>query len=105
VLDELDPRVLMKVDLRNLAHSQETFFAMQGFYAKRPENLALQYLWHRDVKVKILAADGGSWAAKATHARFPGKSCVIWFGTVTERPRTDAQHKLESRPDVPVCDD
>jgi hypothetical protein len=105
VLDALDPRVLMKVDLRNLAHSQETFFAMQGFYARRTENLALQYLWHRDVHVKILSADAGSWAAKATHARFPGKSCVIWFGTVTERPRTDAQRRGESRAGVPVCDD
>ncbi len=103
-LDILDPRVLMKVDLRNLAHSQETFFAMQGFYAKRAENLALQYLWHRDVQVKILSADAGSWAAKATHARFPGKSCVIWFGTITQRPRTDAQQKVEPRPGVPACD-
>jgi hypothetical protein len=103
-LDALDPRVLMKVDLRNLAHSQETFFAMQGFYAKRPESLALQYLWHRDVQVKILSADADSWAAKATHARFPGKSCVIWFGPVTQRPRTDAQQKVEQRAGVPACD-
>jgi hypothetical protein len=103
-LDALDPRVLMKVDLRNLAHSQETFFAMQGFYAKRPENLALQYLWHKDVQVRILAADAQSWMAKATHARFPGKSCVIWFGPVSQRPLTDAQRRHETQPGVPVCD-
>ena len=103
-LDALDPRVLMKVDLRNLAHSQETFFAMQGFYAKRPENLALQYLWHKDVQVRILAADAQSWMAKATHARFPGKSCVIWFGPVAQRPLTDAQRRHETQPGVPVCD-
>ncbi|HKP50188.1 MAG TPA: hypothetical protein VJU17_09260 [Gemmatimonadales bacterium] len=103
-LDALDPRVLMKVDLRNLAHSQETFFAMQGFYAKRPENLALQYIWHKDVQVRILAADAQSWAAKATHARFPGRSCVIWFGSVAQPPLTDAQRRHETRPGVPVCD-
>jgi Tfp pilus assembly protein PilE len=103
-LDALDPRVLMKVDLRNLAHSQETFFAMQGFYAKRPENLALQYLWHKDVQVRILAADAQSWTAKATHARFPGKSCVIWFGPVAQHPVTDAQKRYETQPGVPVCD-
>jgi hypothetical protein len=103
-LDALDPRVLMKVDLRNLAHSQETFFAMQGFYAKRSENLALQYLWHKDVQVRILAADAQSWTAKATHARFPGKSCVIWVGPVAQPPVTDAQRRHESRPGVPVCD-
>jgi hypothetical protein len=103
-LDALDPRVLMKVDLRNLAHSQETFFAMQGFYAKRPENLALQYLWHHNVQVKILSADAESWTAKATHARFPGKSCVIWFGPVAQPPLTDGQRRHETRPGVPVCD-
>ena len=103
-LDALDPRVLMKVDLRNLAHSQETFYEMQGFYAKRPENLALQYLWHKDVQVRILAADAQSWTAKATHARFPGRSCVIWFGPVAQRPVTDAQRRHETRPGEPVCD-
>jgi hypothetical protein len=95
----------MKVDLRNLAHSQETYFKMQGSYARRTEGLALQYLWHRDVQIKILAADAQSWAAKATHARFPGKSCVIWFGTVAQRPGTDAQGRVEGRSGVPVCDD
>jgi hypothetical protein len=104
-LDQLDPRVVMKVDLRNLAHSQDTYFRMQGVYARRPQTLALRYLWHRDVQVNILAADGESWAAKATHAKFPGKSCVIWFGTVSERPRTDAQQRVEKRAGVPVCDD
>jgi hypothetical protein len=104
-LDVLDPRVLMKVDLWNLAHSQETFFAMQGIYARRPETMALQYLWHRDVRVKILAADAESWAAKATHTRFPGRSCVIWYGPVAQRPATDAQQRRESRAGVPVCDD
>ena len=103
-LDLLDPPLLMKVDLRNLAHSQETYFAMQGTYARRTEPLALQYLWHRDVRVKILAADDQSWAAKATHARFPGKSCVIWFGAVAQRPVTDAQQLQENRSGVPVCD-
>jgi hypothetical protein len=107
-LDVLDPRVLMKVDLRNLAHSQETFFAMQGFYARRTETLALQYLWHKNVRVKILAADAESWTAKATHARFPGKSCVIWYGRegrVAQQPVTDAQQRRESRGAVPVCDE
>jgi hypothetical protein len=104
-LDVLDPRVLMKVDLRNLAHSQETFFAMQGFYARRTETMALQYLWHKNVRVKILASDAESWAAKATHARFPGKSCVIWYGPMAQRPVTDAQQRREGRPGVPVCDD
>ena len=104
-LDVLDPRVLMKVDLRNLAHSQETYLAMQGVYARRTQTMALQYLWHRDVKVEILTADAESWAAKATHAKFPGKSCVIWVGAVPRRPATDALNRQDSRSGVPVCDD
>jgi hypothetical protein len=104
-LDALNPRIGMMVDLRNLAHSQQTYFATQGIYAKRTEPLALQYLWHRDVRVKILAADGESWAAKATHARLPGKSCVIWFGHIAQRPATDAQRRRGDRSGVPVCDE
>ena len=104
-LDLLDPRVVMKVDLRNLAHSQETYHAMQGFYARRTPTLALQYLWHRDVKIDILEADAESWAARARHARRPGKSCVIWFGDVSQRPRTDAQRKAANSSGVPICDD
>ena len=104
-LDALSPPVAMKVDLRNLVRSQETYFATQGIYSRRTEPLGIQYLWHRDVRIKILSADNGSWAAKATHARFPGKSCVIWFGSVTPRPATDGRRRQADRPGVPVCDD
>jgi hypothetical protein len=105
VLNLLDPRVSMKVDLRNLAHSQETYLAMQGSYARRTEPMALQYLWHPGVQVKILSADNQSWAAKATHPRFPGKSCVIWYGPVAQRPKTDGQQLGTGRSGVPICDD
>jgi hypothetical protein len=95
----------MKVDLRNLAQSQATYLAMQGTYARRTQSMALQYLWHRDVSVQILSADAQSWAAKATHAKLPGKSCVIWFGLMPQRPSTDAQQRGEKQPGVPVCDE
>jgi hypothetical protein len=94
----------MKVDLRNLVHSQDFYFATQGVYARRTEPLALQYLWHPGVRVTVLAADARSWSAKATHDKLPGKSCVIWFGSVTQRPATDAEHRKEGRAGVPVCD-
>jgi hypothetical protein len=104
-LEALNPRTLMKADLRNLVRSQETYFATQGIYARRTEPLALQYLWRPGVRVKIIAADRQSWAAKATHARLPGKSCVIWFGSVTQRPVTDAENRRSQGPGVPVCDE
>ncbi|HEU5304224.1 MAG TPA: hypothetical protein VFU40_06220 [Gemmatimonadales bacterium] len=104
-LSALDPRTLMKVDLRNLVQSQETYLANQGIYARRTEPLALQYLWREGVDISILTADRQSWSAKATHVRFPRKSCVIWFGPVKQRPVTDAQRRQGSRSGVPVCDD
>lgn len=103
-LATVDPAVAMKVDLRNLVRSQITYFAMQGIYARRTEPLALQYLWHPGVRVKILSADAHSWAAKATHSRFPGGSCVIWVGAVPEPPATDKQAVRSTAPGTPVCD-
>jgi hypothetical protein len=103
-LATVDPAIAMKVDLRNLVRSQITYFAMQGVYARRTEPLALQYLWHPGVRVKILSADAHSWAAKATHSRFPGGSCVIWVGSVPERPATDKRGVRSTAPGIPVCD-
>jgi hypothetical protein len=104
-LDAVKPSVQMKVDLRNLAYSQQTYFGTQGTFSRRIEPLALQYLWHRGVTVKILSAGRDSWAARATHAATPGKSCVIWFGSVSYPPRTEAEGLRPDRPGVPVCDD
>ena len=104
-LDAVNPRTLMMADLRNLVRSQETYFANQGVYARRTEPLALQYLWRPGVRVRILSADRQSWAAKATHARLPGKSCIIWFGTVSQRPVTDAQRRQSQAAGSPVCDE
>jgi hypothetical protein len=104
-LDALDPVVAMKVDLRNLVRSQQTFLAQQGVFARSTEPFALQYLWHRGVAITILSADAVSWAARATHVSRAGKSCVIWFGPVPTRPASAAAKRVADREGVPVCDD
>lgn len=104
-LDAVDPSVQMRVDLRNLVRSQDTYFGQQGVYARRTEPFALQYLWHRGVTITILGANDASWSAKATSARRPGKSCVIWFGPVPHRPATEARQRVPDQPGTPVCDD
>ena len=104
-LDAVEPTVQMKVDLRNLVRSQDTWFAQQGAYSKRTEPFALQYLWHRGVKITILSADDDSWSARATHVSRPGKSCVIWLGPVSERPTTDVEGRVPDQPAVPACDE
>lgn len=104
-LDAVDPSVQMRVDLRNLVRSQDTYFGLQGVYARRTEPFALQYLWHRGVTITILSANDASWSARATSARRPGKSCVIWLGAVPHRPATEAQRRVPEQPGTPVCDD
>ncbi len=104
-LDAVAPTVQMKVDLRNLARSQDTYIRVQGFYSRRTAPFALQYLWHKGVTLTILTAGKESWSARATHVGRNGKSCVIWFGPVPTRPTTWAQNRTSDQPLVPVCDD
>jgi hypothetical protein len=103
-LDAVAPVIAMKVDLRNLVRSQQTFFAQQGLYARSTEPFALQYLWHRGVTISILSADAESWSARATYASRRGKSCVIWFGPVPTKPTTAADKRMADEPSEPVCD-
>jgi hypothetical protein len=104
-LDAVEPTIQMRVDLRNLVRSQDSYFGTQGIYSRRTEPFALQYLWHRGVTIRILSANDASWAARATHASRPGKSCVIWLGPVAQRPVTEQQKRLPEQPGTPVCDD
>jgi hypothetical protein len=104
-LDAIEPTVQMKVDLRNLARSQDTYIRVQGFYARRTAPFALQYLWHKGVTLTILSAGKESWSARATHVAEDGKSCVIWFGPILTKPTTWKQNRVSDQPLVPVCDD
>jgi hypothetical protein len=104
-LDEVNPTVQMRVDLRNLAKAQAAYFGTQGVYSSRPEQLQLQFAYWRGVNVVVLKADHRSWAARARHAGLPGKSCVMWHGSPSVRPGTDAQRKVPQHSGVPACDD
>jgi hypothetical protein len=104
-LDDVEPTIQMRVDLRNLVRSQESYFGTQGIYSRRFEPFALQYLWRRGVTIRILSANDASWSARATHVSRPGKSCVIWLGPVAQRPVTEMQKRSPEQPGTPVCDD
>jgi hypothetical protein len=104
-LDDVEPLIQMRVDLRNLVRSQDSYFGTQGVYSRRTEPFALQYLWRRGVTIRILSANDASWAARATHVSRPGKSCVIWLGPVAQRPVTEMQKRSPEQPGTPVCDD
>ncbi|HUQ15784.1 MAG TPA: hypothetical protein VM094_06995 [Gemmatimonadales bacterium] len=104
-LDAVNPTVQMRVDLRNLANAQTAYFATQGIYSIRPEQLQLQFSWQRGVNVTLLNADRTSWSARATHASRPDRSCVVWYGSPATRPATEAQRRVPDRAGVPACDD
>ena len=103
-LDAVDPVVQMRVDLRNLVRSQDTYFRMQGVYSKRTAPFALQYLWHKGVTISILSANDVAWSARAFHVSRPGKSCVIWLGPVAQQPVTEAEKRSADQPGTPACD-
>lgn len=104
-LEEVTSNVQMRVDIRNLVRSQESYRGNQGVYSRRMEPFALQFLWRRGVTITILSADDASWSAMATHASRPGKSCVVWFGPVPKKPATLSQNRVPEHPGTPACDD
>lgn len=103
-LEGVDATVQMRVDLRNLVRSQDTYYGTQGVYSRRTEPFALQYLWHKGVRISILSANDAAWSARAEHVSRPGKSCVIWLGPVAQRPKTEADKRTTEEPGTPVCD-
>jgi hypothetical protein len=96
---------MMPTNLTQLAISQDAYRKVQYTYARRIEPMALQYGWEPGVRVKMLFANSEGWAAEATYDLLPGRSCVIWGGTVPKLPVT-ATDKIEAEDEgVPVCDE
>lgn len=92
----------MKGDLRRLVSANEVYRAKNKRYAADIGALA-GYRASGGVTVALLNASATGWAAKATAAALPGKSCVISVGTVPSPPKTDATGR--TAPDAVVtCD-
>ncbi|HEU4648012.1 MAG TPA: hypothetical protein VFS33_03055 [Gemmatimonadales bacterium] len=96
---------LMRHDLVKLIRSQRTNRALQGVYARHIAPMSLHYAWHPGVTLRILSADAVGWAAEATYDQVPGHSCVIWGGTVAQKPATAGAGNVAEEEGVPVCDD
>lgn len=84
-------RSYMTYALQTLIHSETRFFAFHRRYSADPATLD-PFIWDRDVAVTILTANHKGWAARATFAGSPGKSCVVWHGTLDPKdiPSTTA---------------
>jgi hypothetical protein len=97
-----DPIAAMKGDLRRLVSANEVYHAKT---AKYPGDVSALPAFKPSpgVAVAILGATAGGWSAKATASGLPGKSCVIYVGSVSPPPKTDAEGR--SGPEaVAVCD-
>ena len=69
----------MAFALKKLAKSEEKYLALNGRYTTDPTKLET-FAWDPGVSVSIVSATESGWAARATFALFPGKSCVMWRG-------------------------
>jgi hypothetical protein len=69
----------MTFALKKLAKSEEKYLALNGRYTMDQSKLE-PFSWDPGVSVAIVAATEQGWAAKASFALFPGKSCVMWRG-------------------------
>lgn len=98
------PASMLKSALRTATAAQVRYFQAQGTYATSAEALSLT--GGGEVRVRILGAGPRGWQARAVHVRQPGRSCVIFVGSVEgmESPSTDGDHEMAGEEGVPLCD-
>jgi hypothetical protein len=98
------PAAVLKGALRSLAAAQERYRAGNGRYATSLELLGVRP--ESGVRVDILAAGTSGWQAKATHQSQPGRSCVVFVGSLgsVEAPRTDGDREMAGEDGIPLCD-
>ena len=95
---------LALTDLRALAQRQQRTHAAERRYTTsvQPLGASARDGW----TIRVVHASARGWAAVATQAFYPGRSCVVWLGTSAEEaraPRTEA-NALLGEEGVPVCD-
>jgi hypothetical protein len=98
------PASVLKGALRSVAAAQERYRAAHGGYAPTVDRLDVRPEY--GIRVEILLASAGGWQAKATQATQPGRSCVVFVGSMgdVEAPRTDADHEMAGEEGIPLCD-
>ena len=98
------PASILKNALRNVVAAQDKYRASHPVFASSIE--ALQLSAGADVKIQILGATPNGWRAKATHRARPGRSCVVFVGSLTgsELPKTDGDGEMAGEERVPLCD-
>ena len=98
------PASVLKNSLRNVVAAQDKYRATHPAFASTIE--ALQVNPGPDVKIQIVGVTPNDWRAKATHRARPGRSCVVFVGTLAapELPKTDGDGEMAGEERVPLCD-
>ena len=98
------PASVLKSALRSVTVAQQRFHAANGTYAPSIEQLGIAL--DPAVRVEIARAASDGWQAKATHHQQPGRSCVVFVGSLAgaEAPRTDADGEMAGEEGIPLCD-
>jgi len=98
------PASVLKSALRTALAAQERFYAANETYASSAEALGLRP--EAGVRVDILVANANGWQGRATHQSQPGRSCVVFVGSLggAEAPRTDGDHEMAGEEGIPLCD-
>lgn len=98
------PASVLKTALRNTLAAQERFYAANESYAASVEALGLRP--EAGVRVDILVVGANGWQGRATHQSQPGRSCVVFVGSLegAEAPRTDGDHEMAGEEGIPLCD-
>jgi hypothetical protein len=98
------PASVLKNALRSTAAAQSRYRDAKGSYAPTVEPLALRL--EPGVRVEILQAGRAGWQGKATHIAQPGRSCVVFVGSLegAEAPRTDGDREMAGEDGIPLCD-
>lgn len=97
----------IRSDLKNLASQQEIFFADSFGYSDDPEELS--FVSSLDVVVTIESFGDTAWAARAAHPALIGEEgelqdCVMYWGAVSDLPRTTMRRRTPRAPGVLACD-
>jgi hypothetical protein len=71
----------MTYALQKLIQNENRYYSFHNRYTAVTAQLD-PFIWDRDVSVEIVAATSTGWAARATFAPAPGKSCILRHGTL-----------------------
>jgi hypothetical protein len=94
----------LKGALKGLVAAQAKHHAAKRSYAASMDALPLPPA--PGVRIEIVAAGGSGWQARARHRDQPGRSCVVFVGSLdgAESPRTDGDREMAGEEGVPLCD-